>query len=300
MDVSVVIISYNTGDILKSCIESVLCQSGVLFEIIVVDNDSQDDSVDVLRTYGSSITTIVNATNIGFGRANNQALQYCHGRYLFLLNPDAALLTAQDLKRAMTYMDENPQYGLAGTRIVGASNKIQKPPKAEYPGERSLARPLPPMPGQIAWVLGASMVVSRAVYESVGGFDEAFFLYGEEADLCLRIRQRGYAIGYCESVAVAHIGGASERSADIESIQIKKQNGLHLFYTKHYGPEDVIRLVSRNRARAQMRLALMNIKNFFSALTEHQKNRYTVYKAIDKSSEIFLKNYSEKRGKDRD
>src|SRR3990167_5851563 len=124
IDVSVLIVNYNTADLVRQCILSVLKQRGVQFEIIVVDNCSHDNSVSVLQSLTPQITLLANVNNLGFGTANNQAFNISKGRYLFMLNPDAVCLNEQDLFLAVQFMDQHPQYGLMCTRIIDSQGQI--------------------------------------------------------------------------------------------------------------------------------------------------------------------------------
>lgn len=291
MDVSVIIVNYNTAAIIRECVNSVLNQVGLSFEIIVVDNASCDDSAAVLSSVQMQcdVDVVLNAENVGFGRANNQAFQRSWGRYIFLLNPDAVLLAPDDLQRLVAFMAAHPRCGLAGTRILKDEVGHESAPARYYPGEKFLHRQLEGLPGDIAWVLGASMIIRREVYVSVQGFDKDYFLYAEEADLCLRIRSRGFAIAQCNEVAVRHIGGISESTAPIEHVQRKKQAGLYLFYKKHYPTKEVVRLVKRDRARALFRLAPLVVQKYCARLSEQQNRRYFKYRAVYETAKAFLR-----------
>lgn len=291
MDVSIIIVNYNTAAIVRECINSVLTQVGLSYEIIVIDNASSDESNVVLTSLQiqGDVDVVLNTENVGFGRANNQAFQRSHGRYIFLLNPDAVLLVSDDLQRLVAFMDANPSCGLAGTRILKGDVGHESAPARYYPGEKFLQRPLERLPGDIAWVLGASMIIRREVYASVQGFDEDYFLYAEEADLCLRIRSRGFAIAQYGEVAVRHIGGISERNSPIELVQRKKQAGLYLFYRKHYAAEEIVRLVKRDRARAIFRLIPLVVQKYCAHLSESQCRRYYKYRAIYQTAKAFLR-----------
>jgi GT2 family glycosyltransferase len=291
MDVSIIIVNYNSAEVVQACVDSVLKQIGVEFELIIIDNASSDHSATTLESLQSNthIQILLNQENIGFGRANNQAFQRCCGRYVFLLNPDAVLLAPDDLQRLVTFMDGNPRCGLAGTRIWKGGAGQENLPVYFYPGEKSLQQKLHALPGKIAWVLGASMIIRREIYESVRGFDEGYFLYAEEADLCLRIRQRGYVIEQCTNVAVRHIGGVSESSAPIEHVQRKKQAGLYLFYKKHYPADEVVRLVRRDRARAMFQLLPLVVQKYCGCLSEPQSRRYHKYRAVYETAKAFLR-----------
>lgn len=296
MDVSIIIVNYNTAGIIRACVDSVLKQVGVEFEIIIVDNASGDRSTTTLASLQSiaTIRVLLNHENIGFGRANNQAFQHSRGRYIFLLNPDAVLLAPNDLQRLIAFMDGNPQCGLAGTRILKDVVGQESLPAHFYPGEKSLQHKMQALPGEIAWVLGASMIIRREVYEAVRGFDNDYFLYAEEADLCLRIRLRGFVIAQCEYVAVRHIGGISESTAPIEHVQRKKQAGLYLFYKKHYPLDEALRLAKRDRARAIFRLLPLMVQKLCANLSELQYRRYYKYRAVYETAKAFLRAQAER------
>ena len=241
-EVSVIIVNYNTADLVKKCIQSVLMQTDIRFEIIVVDNASADNSVAILQTLQHKITLVANRNNVGFGRANNQAFRLSKGRYLFLLNPDAEFTKPHDLYNSIQFMEKNPPYGLIGTQILDSHSNITNSASHHYPRQKQTSANFSHLPGEWATVLGASMLVRRELYQKINGFDEDFFLYAEETDLCLRIRKQGYLIGYLEDVAVKHIGSASERKNPPEEIIRKKKKGKYLFYSKHYPKSDVVSL----------------------------------------------------------
>lgn len=251
MDVSVIIVNYNMADIINQCIDSVLQQKNCDVEIIVVDNASKDKSVDKLKLYGDNIKLVSNSANLGFGVANNIGFKHATGQYVFLLNPDAVLSTNDALEKMIRFIETNKQYGIVGPKI----NAIEGThPEKYYPGQKYLQKPLETLPGEIAWVIGASMLIPREVYEKVGGFDEDYFLYGEETDLCLRVRRAGWAIGYNENVIVQHIGRVSERSSTLREYTQLKQSGKLLFYRKNYGPKETLRLIDRETRLAKQRL----------------------------------------------
>jgi GT2 family glycosyltransferase len=142
---------------------------------------------------------------------------------------------------------------------TGIDGLTEPPWSATYPGERYLKTGLPQLPGKIAWVLGASMFVRRECFAAVKGFDEEFFLYSEETDLCLRLRKAGFRIGYVPEVLVTHVGGASERGRPAYDVWKRKIDGLYLFYEKHYSNSDKMRLINRDLRRARLQLFLASL-----------------------------------------
>ena len=154
LDVSVIIINYNTADLIKPCVESVLKQKGVTFEIIVIDNASHDNSKAMISSLGDHVHPVFNEDNLGFGKANNQAFRVSHGRYLFLLNPDAEFTQPNDLMNLVYFMDEHPDHGLIGTRIIDANEQNTISSWKYYPRQTQTNADFSHLPGVWACVFG--------------------------------------------------------------------------------------------------------------------------------------------------
>ncbi|HEV2614686.1 MAG TPA: glycosyltransferase family 2 protein [Gammaproteobacteria bacterium] len=255
MDVSVIIVNYNTADLIKNCIASVLMQKNISLEIIVVDNASKDNSLAVLEKLEDKIRVIANKDNLGFGKANNQGFKVSSGKTIFLLNPDAVLASNNVLETLLNFMEKNTGVGIVGPRVMGDNKATQ--PQTQYPGQSHLKKPLETLPGKIAWIIGASMFIRREVYEKMKGFDEDYFLYGEEADLCLRVRRAGWMIDYVDDVTVEHMGHGSERTSTTREYWVKKQAGIILFYKKNYGLAEAKKLIQREIKKAKLRLFML-------------------------------------------
>lgn len=252
MDISIIIVTYNSADHIAACLRSVMSQSGVTFEIIVVDNASADTTLSQLA--GFNVRVISSGENVGFGRGCNLGFGPSRGRYVYLLNPDARLEENDALAKLCWRMDANPQWGMAGTLVRSPAGTLDGPPAVEYPGQRHVHRDFSKLPGSIAWVMGASMVIRRDLYEKLGGFDPGFFLYSEETDFCLRLRELGFKIGHISEVTVSHIGGASEDARDPYDVSAQKLRGLMRFRQKHYAPADCVSLAKRDALRARFRM----------------------------------------------
>ena len=287
-DIAVLIVNYKTPALVKRCIESILSQEDVRFEIVVIDNHSQDESLERLREFGAKIKLIANTENKGFGAACNQAYKASEARYLFLLNPDASLLTHHDLFRAVRFMDNHPEYGLVGTQIVDAENHLQTTVWDHYPRQDQSGIDFSHLPGEWATVLGASMIIRRDAFSKVSGFDEQFFLYAEETDLCLRLRKQGYMIGYCEEITVSHIGGASEKSAPSADVARRKKSAKYLFYTKHYSKPFVIKIIKKDLKHARFHLWKLKIKKLFGGLNENEAARFARHQVSYELAKAYL------------
>jgi len=271
---SVVIVNYNSGTYACDCIQSLLKQEGVSLEVIVVDNASQDSSLDILRTrFADQITLIESKENLGFGRANNLAAGVATKEFLLVLNPDTEIADIQALSMLTGYLKQHPELGMVGPAILEPRKKKQVMPRLRYPLARNLKHTtqIKSLPGQIAWLLGACMLMRRSVYEEIHGFDPDYFLYGEDADICLRLRQHGYAIGYYPQVAIAHVSGASEIGANSFDKWLRKKRGVFLFCSKHFDRRDTLRIVRYETFKSSVYLILIWLKEVLSFNRSEQR-----------------------------
>ncbi len=257
-DVSVIIVSYQTADLIGPCLSSVISQKECRQEIIVVDNASTDGSSVFIADNFPGVRLISNTKNLGFAAANNQALPHCQGSYLLFLNPDTIL---QDgcLAAAITFMNSHPELGLAGLKILNPDGSDQESISYQYLSQRYTSGELAGLPGKIAAVMGAAMIAPREAINTVGGFDADFFLYGEDEDLCLRLRRRGFLIGYIPGARVIHYHGQSERRATAAEVWRKKIRAEYLFYRKHYRPETIARISRWELIKATWRLLTLQL-----------------------------------------
>jgi len=287
MDVSIIIVTYNSAPSIGDCLKSVQEQQDVQREILVIDNASSDETINVVR--GSRVNPILieNRENVGFGRACNQGFAASQGRHIYLLNPDAQLIGSNGLATLCRALTEHKGWGMAGSRVVSTTGEWKRPATA-YPDQSHVGKDFSALPGKIAWVVGASMIIRREVYSELGGFDPEFFLYSEETDFCLRLRERGYEIGFVEEAAVRHIGGASETGRDPYDVWTRRANGLHLFWRKHYPPQDVDKLLRQNRLRARYRMLVNGWLARFQPPKSNAWQKHRRYRAIWETSKSLL------------
>ena len=269
---SVLIVNYNSGTYAVDCIHSLLQQQGLALELIVLDNASQDDSLALLdKAFGKKITLIDSKENLGFGRANNLAASQATGEYLLLLNPDTVISNSLDLLKLIELLESHPEVGMVGPAIVEPRKGKNVLPRYRYPASRKLkyTDTFKNLPGKIAWILGACMLIRRDVYNEIAGFDPDYFLYGEDADICLRLRQHGYQIGYCESVEITHVSGASEIGADSLDKWLRKKRGVFLFCKKHFDRRDALRLAKRTVIKSTVYIFLNSLLEILSLKNAH-------------------------------
>jgi N-acetylglucosaminyl-diphospho-decaprenol L-rhamnosyltransferase len=281
LDLSVIIVNYNTVDFLGRCLYSVAFQSNVTWEVIVVDNCSKDGSPDFVREKFPWVRLIANDQNLGFSRANNQALKDCSGTYVYFLNPDTEVRFGA-FKNMVDFMDSHPNVGLAGTQLVNPDGSPQSSIEIRYPGQRHARDELKGLKGDIAWVMGASMIARLEAIKNIDGFDEHFFLYGEDLDLCLRIRKAGWGIGYIPEATVVHWGGQSERNNLSVKVWEKKIKAEFVFYRKHYSSKAVRAIMRSNLLQTYWRIFTLNLTLPFLENKEKALAKLDKYKLIQK------------------
>ncbi len=279
MDISIIIVSYNTAKLTLDCLASLQTKDGLAKEIFVVDNSSTDNSVALIAECFPHVKVIANAQNKGFGAANNQALPHCCGKYIIFLNPDTAIIK-DTLQKAVSYMDDNLHIGLAGAKILNPDGSLQPSVSYKYPGEKFAKSELVGLAGNIACVMGAFMIARSDLIMELGGFDDDFFLYGEDQDLAWRIREKGFSIGYIEDAEVFHWGGQSERGTPPAALFEKKLRAEYLFYRKHYSSQTIARIKRAQRIKAYYRLATLYLLSPFIRNKDNVKNKMDCYHLV--------------------
>ncbi|MCC9076788.1 glycosyltransferase family 2 protein [Litorilinea aerophila] len=256
MKLSIVIVSWNTRDLLAACLDSIareqdaLAGAAVQVETFVVDNVSRDGSAVMVQEHYPWVRLLVNEENVGFARANNQALALCQGDYVLLLNPDTELQPGA-LGTLLAFMDDHPEAGAAGARLLNGDGTLQEScspaptlarecwrllhldrlyPYARYPmGRWPVDRPR-----QVDVVQGAALLVRRSVLDQVGWLDPDYFIYSEEVDFCRRIRAAGWAIYWVPTAAVVHYGGQSTQQVAAEMF-LRLYQAKIIYFRKHGG-----------------------------------------------------------------
>lgn len=263
-EVSVIVVSFNTRDLLRECLTNVYTEAGEMpVEVLVVENGSSDGSAEMVLAEFPSILLLRSTVNLGFGAANNLALAQAAGRYFVLLNSDA-FFTPGALVRAVQHMDETPGCALGGALLVGRDGSHQPSARcfhsvtqdavvlsglaSRFPRSKVFGRfdrtwADPQQACAVDWVPGAFSILRPQALASVGAFDPAFFLYYEEVDLCRRLKDAGYQIWYWPDVVVIHIGGESSRrlkqlefSPGAAQVVLWRMRSTLLYYRKHHGP----------------------------------------------------------------
>lgn len=279
MDVSIIIVNYNTTQLVIDCINSIHEKTkSVNFEIIVVDNNSPDRSIENLKTIFPEIKLILSEKNAGFGAGNNLGNKYATGKYLFLLNSDTLLLD-NAIYEFFTFMEKTPNAGVCGGNLL---TKDLKPnfSFARYKPNLWLSinelffhfYPLifykknwsSPIDNKIlkinGYICGADFFVIRKIYNKIGGFDEDFFMYSEEAELSYRIENLGYKFYVLPYVKIIHFDGGSQNNNSLRKLKWMYES-KKLYYKKTKNKLYYIVLLINNLTYLKSKLKIKLFKN---------------------------------------
>ena len=269
-DVTIIVVNYNTAHLLERMFAAIEAAKGTLsIQIIVVDNASPDKSVELLRAR-PEVELIENKINVGFGRANNQALPKARGRYLLLLNTDA-FVAPDTLTKTIAFMDLHREFGVLGVKLIDSDGRVQPScrhfptpwnvfaasskvggwlQRRLFPRMRLVDDPLwdHTLIQDCDWVPGCYYLMRREVVDQIGLFDPRYFLYFEEVDHCRRVHQAGWRVVYYPDTQVLHVGGESAGlvgplTAGRQILELRTESAL-LYFRKHHGLAGVLSAVS--------------------------------------------------------
>ncbi|HID88456.1 MAG TPA: glycosyltransferase family 2 protein [Anaerolineales bacterium] len=261
LDLGIVIVNYNTRDLLRTCLETVYASEGdVSFEVCVVDNGSTDGSAAMVAEVFPQVRLVANPDNQGYPAANNQGLR-AFGfpdaadapRFALLLNPDTELPPSA-LREMVAFMDAHPDAGVVGPKLVRRDGSLDLACRRSFPspevafyrlvglsrlfprsrrfGRYNLTYLDPDQMSEVDAVVGAFMMIRREAIRQVGLMDETFFMYGEDLDWCYRIKGAGWRVYYNPAVTVLHIKRASSRRNPRARVEFWR--AMSIFYRKHY------------------------------------------------------------------
>ncbi len=253
--ISIVIVNWNTRELLKACLKSIFQQTDKnLIEVIVIDNHSADTSCDMVREEFTDVILIENDRNTGFASANNQGFQMARGKYVLMLNSDTEILD-NALEKVLSYAEHNENVGIIGCKLLYPDLRFQNS-CFRFPGLLSillsgtyLSQIFKKSPvfnqdryGNQEWfkernvdcVMGSFLFIQKKLLDQVGFLDTDFFMYGEEADLCYRVKKAGYQIRYYPDTHSIHVWGGSQKQSELSAWRyIAITRGILLFISKN-------------------------------------------------------------------
>lgn len=253
---SIILVSFNTREILRQCLESVIGGIGAdACEIFVIDNASSDGSAEMVRESFPAVNLVVNIKNTGFASANNQGIRASSGRFVLLLNTDT-IVEPDALETMAAFLEETPEAGAVGAKLLNEDSTIQAGSKAfptpltAFFGKQSLLTrwfPNNPLtrrylvclfadhsrPFEVDSISGAALMARRETIDDIGLLDEGYFMYWEDVDWCWRMKKRGWRAYYHPLAPVIHLEGKSTTRRDARPI-IAYHKGVFRLFRKHY------------------------------------------------------------------
>ncbi len=304
IDLSIIIINYNVKEFLLNLLDSLRkAVKNISTEIIIVDNASDDGSVEILREKFSNIKLIANKKNVGFGSANNQALQIAKGKYFLLINPDA-IVREDTLIKMLEFFDKTPQVGIAGCKVLNPDGSLQLACRRGFPGPwtsftkvMGLSKLFPKsrlfarynltfldenQTYEVDAISGAFMMMRKEVYEKIGGFDQQFFMYGEDLDLCYRAQKSGYKVYYVHYTEIIHYKGESTKRSSLDETKIF-YDAMHLFVRKHFSSSFIVESILQIAILFRKLIAFANVYKlaFLSIIVDFFTFSISVLLAVD-------------------
>lgn len=307
MTISIVIVNWNAGDQLKDCLNSIIHNhSNVIDEVVILDNNSSDDSLEgvtKLKSEDFDIRIIRSESNLGFGKACNVASENVCSKYILFLNPDAQIYS-NTLVEVLNYMEVNHDVGVCGIKLIDSQNKVQKhctvQPKLKHyfnhaTGLSTISPKLFPYiflkdfdynnDGDVPHTIGAFYCIRRELFRELNGFDELFFVYLEDLDLSRRVLQKGYRIHYLASASAFHKGGGTSEQVKAFRLFYSLRSRI-LFGFKHFPLWQVYVLIFLTLFVEFITRTLRNLIHFS---TSDLSNTYQAYKMLFKELPKLIK-----------
>ena len=250
---SIIVVSWNVKDLLEKCLESIFKYiKNIDFEVIVVDNASKDGSVSMVKEKFDQVKLIDNKKNLGFAKANNQGMEMAQGKYILVLNDDTRLVD-NSLEKLVELMEENKDWAIAGCKLLNKDKSLQESVRRfpKFLDQLLILLKLHHLPlfkkylnnylvkdfdymkfSEVDQIMGALMMMRKSVIDKIGKFDEKYFYWFEEVDLCKRAEDKGLKVVYTPEVNVIHYGGASFAQVDWHK-QIIWNHSVCRYFWKH-------------------------------------------------------------------
>jgi len=301
VDLSIIIVNWNVRDLLRDCLRSIDAGRGDLtLEVIVVDSASSDGSVGMVAAEFPWVRLIARDDNVGFPKGNNLGLAASNGRVVLLLNPDT-VVSAGALPLMVTYLETHPDIGALGPMVLNPDGSIQSsrrrfPTMATAFFESAWSDGLAPgllrryyaldLPddeaADVDWVIGACIMVPRTVYESVGGLDEAYYMYSEELDWCRRIKAAGWRVVYYPEARITHHYGKSSEQA-VTARHINFNRAKLRYFRKYHGRLSAAVLRAFLLAVYAWQMALEGTKGMLGSKPDLRRQRVRAYRDVLRS-----------------
>jgi hypothetical protein len=266
LDLSIIIVNYNVKEFLQNLLHSISkATTNISSEVIIIDNASDDGSIELLQEKFPWVNLIINKENIGFSKANNIGLKLAKGKFLLLLNPDT-IVQEDTFEKMISFFDAHIEAGLAGCKILNPDGTLQLACRRSFPGPwtsfckvSGLSNLFPKsklfarynltyldenQTYEVDAISGSFMMIRKEVYDKIGGLDEIFFMYGEDLDWCYRVQKSGYKVYYYHGTQIIHYKGESTKRSSLDETKVFYE-AMHLFVQKHLASSFLVEIILR-------------------------------------------------------
>ena len=283
MDLTIIILNYNTKDLLRKCLKSVFAShTNFQFEVLVSDNESQDGSQEMIGAEFPEVKLIENNANLGFSKGNNAALRLAQGRYSLLLNSDTEV-KSNTFDLSIRYMNLHAEAGAMGCKVLLPNGELDEACRRKFPSRRNaffrlfgyrqfsnynITRPID-QETEVDSVMGAYLMIRKSVMDQIGLLDEDFFMYGEDLDWCWRVKEAGYKVMYYPQVVITHYKYGSAQLVPFRTIKLA-HDAMKIFYRKHYAQK-------YNRLFNQLVYLGINLRMFLVLVVNLFRNKKSVH-----------------------
>jgi hypothetical protein len=255
IDVSIIVVAWNVRELVRECLESTYAQTrGIDFEVIYVDNASKDGTVEMVRTQFPQVRIIENDENLGFIKANNQAIEVARGRYVLLLNSDTLVLD-EAIQKTVAFADQNPDAAVVGCRVLNRDRSLQRAcfmypsllnlvlaatylykvfPRSRFFGRERMSWWNFDDVRDVEVVCGCYALVRKAAIDEVGVMDETYFVYGDDPDWCYRFHEKGWRVVFTPGASIVHYGGQTTKQMS-DDFLLQLMGTKLLFIRMHRG-----------------------------------------------------------------
>lgn len=283
MDISIIIVNYNVKEFLLNLLGSLdKSLKNIRSEIIVVDNASEDGSIEAVQQKYPGVKLIANNKNVGFGAANNQGMKIAQGKFIVLINPDT-IVKEDTFSTLLKFFEEHDDAGMAGCKVLNPDGSLQLPCRRSFPGPWTsftkivgLSKLFPNSrlfarynltyldendTYEVDAISGSFMMLRKEVYEKTNGFDPQFFMYGEDLDLCYRTQKAGYKVYYVHSTEIIHYKGESTKRSSLDETKVF-YDAMHLFVKKHFSSSFLVESILQAAILVRKFVAFSNLYRY--------------------------------------
>lgn len=278
MDLTIIIVNWNGGDMLRNCLSSIAAaQDQLQLQVIVVDNASRDGSREAAARDFPQFTVLNSGANLGYGKGNNFARAFVSAPFVLILNPDTRVLPGS-LDLMLQTMNERPEVAMLGPKMCSPDGEIHALGWQAFPTpwiyfctfffmnttvrrwfDRSTPAPDPLQSGYVTRLYGGCLLCRKSALDEVGWFDERYFMYAEDVDLCQTLLNRGWKLYYSANAEIIHVGGGTSEKAPSGFSILMMQDSIGRMMGKYYGASAVLRFRLVTALGSTFRLVVLYI-----------------------------------------